>query len=139
MSNLGVEPAPDPRDVQFLIDRIIEYNCQVTGFHDGELLAIFSHGDRGEIQAGLSGFTWGGVCKIEWLWVSDALRGQGIGRGLMAQAEEEARRRGCLKIVLDTHSFQAPGFYQKLGFKTVGSLADFPRGHHQFFLEKELA
>jgi GNAT superfamily N-acetyltransferase len=134
----GIETEPDPRDLQILIDRIIEFNCQVTGFHDGELLAIFDRGADGEVRAGLSGFTWGGTCKIEWLWVSAALRRQGIGRALVIRAEEEARRRGCTKIVLDTHSFQAPEFYQKLGFKIVGCYTDFPRGHQQFSLEKPI-
>jgi GNAT superfamily N-acetyltransferase len=133
-----IETEPDPRDVQTLVDRIIEFNCQATGYHDGALLAIFERGAAGEVQAGLSGFSWGGTCKIEWLWVSEALRGHGIGRALMIRAEEEAHRRGCTKMVVDTHSFQAPEFYQKLGFKIVGSYADFPRGYRQFFLEKPI-
>jgi GNAT superfamily N-acetyltransferase len=134
-----IETEPNPQDVQVLIDRIIEFNCSVTGYHDGELLAIFDRAETGAVQAGLSGFSWGGTCKVEWLWVSQALRGQGIGRTLMIRAEEEARRRGCHKMVVDTHSFQAPGFYQKLGFKIVGTYNNFPRGHQEFFLEKELS
>ncbi len=131
-----IESEPDPKDVQILVDRIIEFNCATTGYHDGELLAIFDRGESGEVRAGLSGFTWGGTCKVEWLWVSEVLRGQGIGRALMVRAEEEARRRGCARMVVDTHSFQAPGFYQKLGFKIVGTYTDFPRGYQAFFLEK---
>jgi ribosomal protein S18 acetylase RimI-like enzyme len=135
---LAIETDPDPKDVQSLIDRLIEYNCAVTGYHDGELLAIFIHAENGELQAGLSGFTWGGTCKIEWLWVSEDLRGRGTGRALVSRAEEEARRRGCIKMVVETHSFQAPDFYQKMGFKIVGQYTDYPRGHREYFLEKLL-
>ncbi len=133
-----VETQPDPKDVAFLQDRIIEYNCHATGFYDGEALAIFLRDETGEIKAGLSGFSWGGTCKVEWLWVHEELRGQGIGRDLMNRAEEEAVRRGCARMVVDTHSFQAPGFYQKLGFQIAGVYTDFPKGHQQIFLGKAL-
>lgn len=136
---LAIETDPDPKDVQSLIDRLIEYNCAVTGYHDGQGLAIFIRAEDGQIQGGLSGFTWGGACKIEWLWVSEDLRGKGSGRALVSRAEEEARRRGCIKMVVETHSFQAPDFYQKMGFKIIGQYTDFPRGHCEYFLEKRLA
>jgi GNAT superfamily N-acetyltransferase len=137
-SGYTIESEPNPQDVQNLINNLIEYNCRVTGYHDGELLAIFLRGATGELLGGLSGFTWGGTCKIEWLWVCAALRGQGTGREMMARAEEEALCRGCTKMVVETHSFQAPEFYQKLGFKVVGCYADYPRGYQEYFLEKTI-
>ena len=129
---------PDPRDIDFIEARLIEYNIQTTGYDDGELLAIFTRDETGQIVAGLSGFTWGGACKVEWLWVREDLRGQGLGHDLMRQAEAEAIRRGCQTILLDTHSFQAPGFYHKLGFEIVGVYQDFPKGHQQVCLQKRL-
>jgi ribosomal protein S18 acetylase RimI-like enzyme len=129
---------PDPKDLEFLEERIIEFNYDATGYRDGENLAIFVRDEQNEIIAGLSGFTWGGACKIEWLWVSADQRGQGLGRDLLLRAEEETIRRGCQVIVLDTHTFQAPGFYQKLGYEIMGEYHDFPEGHGQVFLRKRL-
>jgi ribosomal protein S18 acetylase RimI-like enzyme len=93
---------------------------------------------RGRIYAGLSGHTWGGVAEVRFLWVDESQRHAGVGRGLLRAAEEEARLRGCRKIVLSTHSFQAPDFYRKCGFIVVGEYADYPLGHRSFFLEKSL-
>ena len=47
-------------------------------------------------------------------------RGRGHAMALMARAEDEARRRGATDSVLDTFSFQAPGFYRKLGYREFG-------------------
>ncbi|WP_158743234.1 GNAT family N-acetyltransferase [Acidisphaera sp. L21] len=54
--------------------------------------------------------------------------GSGIGSRLMAMAEAEAIRRGCVGAFLNTINFQAPGFYQKLGYEEFGRLPhDDPR------------
>ena len=55
---------------------------------------------------------------------------------LMRTMEKEAKSRGCRQIVLDTHDFQAPAFYHKLGFETVGHVADYPGGHRHLLLVK---
>jgi GNAT superfamily N-acetyltransferase len=59
-------------------------------------------------------------------------------RRLMAVAEEEAVRRGCRNAWLDTHEFQAPGFYEKLGYAVFGKLADYPPGFARIFLTEHL-
>ena len=133
-----IESNPDSRDVNTLEERIIEFNYETTGCRDGELLSIFLRDENGEIQAGIYGWTWGGTCEIRTLWVAAGLRGQGIGKTLLACAEAEARRRACHQIVLSTHSFQAPGFYQKYGFQVIGSIHDYPRGFQSYYLEKKL-
>jgi len=66
--------------------------------------------DRTDTDAGLAGETYSGWLFIRYLWVSDALRGQGIRRKLMGGAEARALERGCHSAWVDTFSFQAPGF-----------------------------
>jgi GNAT superfamily N-acetyltransferase len=114
-----------------------EFNFAATGYRDGRSLSCFLR-DEGRLVAGIDGFTWGGYAAIDVLWVDEPLRGQGLGRALLAAAEAEARRRGCKTIVLDTHSFQAPDLYPALGYRMVGETIDTPAGHTQILFQKDL-
>lgn len=86
----------------------------------------------------------GGLCAIsyydwmfvELLFVPPSLRGQGLGTRLIREAEAAAIARGCTGIWLDTFSFQAPGFYEKLGFDRFGSIEAYPPGHSRVFFQK---
>jgi GNAT superfamily N-acetyltransferase len=129
---------PTSAEIDFLEDRLYEFNSQATGIVDALGIAVFGRDDQGEVVAGLCGYTWGGCCEIRQVWVHEKHRGQGIGRRLLELVEAEARRRGCFQIVLATHSFQAPEFYRKLGFEIVDSFPDYPRGHQHLHLRKVL-
>ena len=76
--------------------------------------------------------------SIDGLWVDEAHRGHGRATALLEEAEQEARRRGATDCVLDTFSFQAPGFYRKRGYVEFGRLEDFPAGHHRHYMTKRL-
>jgi GNAT superfamily N-acetyltransferase len=136
--NFHVESSPQSIDVESLEDHINSLNIQRTGFDDYLPLAIFVRNERGEVEAGVCGFTWGGCCEIKTLWVHEVRRGQGLGKSLLVAAEREALARGCRVIVLDTHSFQAPEFYQKLRYTVVGVIEDYPHGLQKMFLKKQL-
>lgn len=136
---LVFEPAPTPEQIQYLEDRLYEYNSGATGIRDGEWLAIFVKDARGRVVAGICGNTWGGGCEIRQLWVEEARRRQGLGTRLLDAAEREARRRGCRQIVLTTFTFQAPAFYARRGFETLCAVDDFPRGHQSLMLRKRLS
>ena len=131
-----VHPTPD--DLQYLEDRIYEFNSRATGITDGQWLAILRRDDRGRIVAGICGNTWGGACEIRQFWVEEQRRHRGVGTDLFRAAEAEARRRGCTQIVLMTFSFQAPAFYERMGFEVVATLDDHPRGHENFLMRKRL-
>src|SRR5262245_38506086 len=92
-----VEPTPD--EVQYLEDRIYEFNASATGIADGELLGFFVR-VRDRIVAGICGNTWGGTCELRQFWVEESQRNRGLGTKLFKAAEGEARRRGCTQIVL---------------------------------------
>lgn len=133
-----VDVDPPDSDVHFLDDRINEYNVKQTGINDGKILSYFVHDETGAIVAGLYGWTWGGCCEVRYLWVQHDYRDRGYGKALMQAAENEAIARRCHQIVLDTHSFQAPQFYQSLGFEIIGTHADYPHGHQKHYLKKAL-
>ncbi len=117
---------------------LYRFNVEATGIDDGEMLVVTVRDDDGETVAGLFGWTWGGTCFVDLLYVDEDRRGQGLGRAIMTALEQEARDRGCRQIVLATHDFQAPGFYATLGFVEVGRFADYPVGGAQLLLAKQL-
>ena len=43
-----------------LDEELSSFNAAATGHHDGRLLSIVVRGDRGDLRAGLYGWTWGG-------------------------------------------------------------------------------
>ena len=123
----------------FLAARIYEFNVQATGLFDGEVLAASIKGPAGEIIAAVSGYTWGGTCQVTHLWVDEAHRRKSLGTALMSAVESEARRRGCGQVLLSTHSFQAPSFYERLGDKREASIEGYPKGHANVIYLKKLA
>jgi N-acetylglutamate synthase-like GNAT family acetyltransferase len=135
---LEISETVDPQDVQYLDDRIYEFNAARSGSADAKLLSIILRDEQNVIFAGLYGWTWGHCCEVRMLWVDERRRGGGLGTRLMAAAEAEARARGATQIVLSTHSFQAPEFYARLGFESVGHVDDYPIGHRSIFLRKTL-
>jgi ribosomal protein S18 acetylase RimI-like enzyme len=138
IGHLTIETNPASTDVQFLEDRLYEYNAQQTEVDDGQWLAMFLRDEHGTIKAGLKGWTWCGSCYIQTIWVHPDLRGHDIGTHLLQAAEQEARTRGCHQIVLDSYSFQAPAFYQKHGYEVFAVLEDHPRNHRNYYLRKRL-
>jgi GNAT superfamily N-acetyltransferase len=112
-----------------LVERIYEFNARATGYFDGMLIGGRLRDEAGELIGAFNGHTWGGCCIIANLWVRESQRGRGFGRALLQAAEAEAVRRGCARVILSTHSFQAPGFYERLGYKQQAVIRDWPKGH----------
>lgn len=75
---------------------------------------------------------------IQALWVNADRRGRGAGRALVDAAEAWGRARDAVGIMLETADFQAPGFYERLGFTVCGQVADLPPGATTYFMTKRL-
>ena len=79
-----------------------------------------------------------GTGFVQALWVREDLRQRGLGSQLLQAAEDEARRRGCREMHLDTHSYQSPGFYRRLGYEAIGELPGWPANTTRIFFRKAL-
>ena len=123
----------------FLAERIYQFNSQTTGLYDGKALVASIKDDSGHVIAGVTGHTWGGTCQVTYLWVEASQRGLGLGRALVQAVEAEALRRNCTQVILLTHSFQAPGFYERLGYLRQATISDYPVGHAQLLYVKQIA
>jgi GNAT superfamily N-acetyltransferase len=132
------EPDASAEDVGVIAERIYEFNMRVTGDRNWKPARVFLRDEQGNIRGGVAADLWGGWLGIEFLWVDEDLRGQGYATRLMQQVEAEARAHGCRNAQVTTHSFQARPFYEKLGYRVVAELEDYPPGHSDFLLRKSL-
>jgi GNAT superfamily N-acetyltransferase len=132
------EPHASDSLKQVVVDNLDAYNIAITGFSQYSPVNLFLRDAGDEVVGGLLGAIWGGALYVRILWVSEALRGQGFGQRLMETAERRAVERGCRHVFLDTFSFQAPAFYEKLGYRTYAKADDWPVGHVHHFLRKDL-
>ncbi len=123
----------------FLVERIYEFNAKATGYFDGKLIGGKLRNGSGEVIAAFNGHTWGGCCVIAHLWVHESQRGRGLGRSLLEAAEAEAAQRGCEQVVLSTHTFQAPAFYEQLGYERQATVPGQPKGHANVTYVKRIA
>jgi GNAT superfamily N-acetyltransferase len=129
---------PDASVAKSLSLLLLAFNNEKSGYaYDGRPLAItITDEETGEILGGLWGATGYGYLHIDLLYVPESMRGNGVGRSVMRQAEDEAIERGCRGAWLDTFTFQARGFYEKLGYSVISELEDTPPGHARLFMKK---
>ena len=134
---LALEVDPPASVREDILAPLIAHNIAQAGKTGYVPLAVTVRGPDGAMAGGLYGYVLYHYLFVELLALGSA-RGSGLGRKVMDLAEAEARRRDCIGIWLDTFTFQAPGFYAKLGFEEFGRIADYPPGHDRIYLLKRL-
>ena len=111
----------------------------MTGINDRLPLAVFAKDPvSGVLLGGVTGRTSLGLLFLDVFYIARNHRGLGLGGRILQSAEEEGRRRGCRTGVLYTISFQAPGFYQRHGWRIFGEVACDPPGTSRIFMTKAL-
>ena len=128
----------ESQKVQEIGDLIRSYNRSNREAAESEPLNIYVEDEHGQLLAGLVAETFGNWLEIEYLFVKEDLRGQGIGSQLLQQAESEAKKRNCRFAFVNTYQFQAPAFYQKHGYQEVFTLKDYPCTGQRHYYQKEL-
>ena len=123
---------------QIIGDLIRSYNRSKREAAESESLNLYVEDDSGQLMAGLVAEIFGNWLEIEYLFVKEDLRGQGIGSQLLQQAESEAKKRNCRFAFVNTYQFQAPAFYQKYGYKEVFTMKDYPYTGQRYYYQKEL-
>lgn len=133
-----------PADRSYIHEQIKAFNNEMSAHHRSvrksgtKPLDIFIRDEEGHLCGGLVGTTYWGWLEVEDLWLGSSLRGRGIGRRLVLMAEAEAVTRGCSRAWLRTFDFQARGFYEKLGYRVVGALEEYPPGSALYWMRKDL-
>ncbi len=99
-----------------------------------EPLAVLVRDESGQVAGGLWGHTTFDWLFVQLLVVPESMRGVGLGSEMLREAEAVARQRGCIGAWLDTYSFQARSFYERLGYEVIGTIKDHPVGGARFIL-----
>jgi GNAT superfamily N-acetyltransferase len=133
------DPYAGPAQREFVEEIINRRNVRLTGNDEWHPVAFFVKTGDSEILGGLLGQIWAQWLSVATLAVREPFRGRGYGTRLLISAEQFAIERGCANAWLSTFSFQARPFYEKLGYRVFGTLADYPQGHSLFFMTKALA
>ncbi len=124
------------------IDAVLEagfaiHTRQAAGFERAPY-ALCLRAAGGKIIAASKGYSYGDDFYISQLWVDESARGQGLGTRLMIACEDLARRRGCLHVWVDTNSYQAPAFYEKIGYEERSRIAGYRGPYDRIFFRKIL-
>src|SRR5215831_16856259 len=139
--NIPIEPQHSfsPNELDAIESRLYEHNSHVTGRHDGQGLGFVIRDEFGRTIGVAAGYTWAGISELRQMWVDEAYRGRGYGRALLNVFVTEARDRGVRRIWVSSYDFQAPGMYEKAGFKRMAELEGWPEGHTNVVLCKTLS
>lgn len=135
---IEITAKPKPDEADFILQQIVQFNRRCAGEENYQKLAVFLRDADEKVVGGLVGCTYWQWLYVDVFWIHESHRKSGYGTTLIAAAEAEAIQRGCQYAYLDTFSFQAPEFYQKLGYVVFGELPNFPEGQRRFFLTKAL-
>ena len=129
---------PTEKEIEYIRAALGKFNDGIVGSDGHTPLHIAEYDSDGNVIGGILGGTYWGWMYVDILWVHENHRKKGIGSRLLKCAENEAMRRGCHHVHLDTMSWQAPEFYKKHGYELIGILPDIPKGNQKHLMMKAL-
>jgi GNAT superfamily N-acetyltransferase len=103
-----------------ILEQLSNFNASHAAPARAAAICIHRADPNGGIAGGLYGMIAYDWLAIELLFIPEDLRRRGLGSQLVAEAEEQARTRGCIGAWLDTFSFQARRFYERQGYSLAG-------------------
>jgi len=135
---VALESEATPANIQLLMKGLVEFNTAKLDGETQQYLVATVRDETSAVVGGLFAVTYMSWLHVQAVWLAESLRGHGHGSALMKIAEEEAWRRGCKKAYVETLSFQALPFYEKLGYTIFSTLRDMPPGGARYALTKDL-
>ena len=126
-----IQPQHDlsPVEIDAIEERIYNHNRRAIGRNDGRRVAFVIRDEAGRMIGVAAGYTWAGSSELKQMWIDEAFRGRGYARELLNAFVAEAASRGVRQIWVTSYDFQAPGMYEKAGFRRVAEFAGWPEGH----------
>ena len=128
---------PDKKIIDQLRVAIDAYNTSIINKDDSNTIYIYVEDGNGNLIGGIYGKIAWNWLYIDLLWVHPNHRNNGFGTQLIKAIEKEAHKSSVYSYHLRTTSFQAPIFYQKLGYLICGEIEDLPPNYTTYFLKKQ--
>ena len=135
---LKAEHDIDAAELDAIEEQLNRHNRHLTGHEDDRVIAYTLKDDEGRTIGIASGYSWAGIAELKLMWVDESCRGLGHGEDLLNAFLAEAANRGARRVWVSTHDFQAPGLYEKAGFRRTVELGGWPEGHSNIILCKSM-
>lgn len=123
-------------EVQSRIGGLREYNRRFM--KESSDLSCYIEDEAGNCVGGITAWRADELIYVDLLFVEESKRKLGLGAKLLTFVEEEGRKLGAKYLELGTFGFQAPGFYEKQGYRQFGKLDNCLNGYGHYFYVKEL-
>ncbi len=125
-------------EANYVQKKLVEFADQFTSTRNYRELGVALRDEEGNVTGGITANTVWDWLQIGVLWLPEELRGLGYGHSLLERIEELGRSYGCKYSKLDTFEFEAREFYENHGYAVQSQTDNFPEGHTQYHLTKEL-
>lgn len=134
--------SPSTEDAKAISRGIAEFNTAMVPNLESEAAEVkffvFSRDDDGTVTGGIRALCYWNMLHIELLWLSEDVRGSGLGGKLLKKAESFAISKGFKRALLFTQCWQAKPFYEKNGYTTQAELPEYPEGYTAYLMTKVL-
>ncbi|WP_430412644.1 GNAT family N-acetyltransferase [Kordia sp.] len=141
--NIEITTTPNEADAKTISKGIVDFNLlKVPNLEPNEAevkFFVFAKNEQQQVVGGVRATCFWNTLHVELLWLSEKCRGEGIGKALIIAAENFAKENNCEKVFVETTSWQAKPFYEKVGYTHIATLNDRPKGHASHYLTKDLS
>ena len=124
-----------PEDAGVVSSGVIAFGrAEAAGGNAQDISCGLYEGDR--LIAGALGRTEFRRLFINYLWVDEPMRGQGIGAEVLRRLEAQALKRGCVDALVETLSDRNAELYERLGYAMMAHIHDYIPGFTRYILIK---
>jgi len=141
-----ITESSNPEVCAMILNGLEDFNLKFFKKKHGSIdlgtFVIYAKDGHSQIIGGLYGYIFesgvGSWASVDFAWVDESRRNQGIGTELFEKAEVLARMKNCTHMQLFTWAYQAVDFYKKIGFECVGIIPEWIENHDAVFFRKKL-